>query len=131
MHIVGKFRIAWQCNKYRWGAFRACTLLTSIEIPDSVTCIGDYTFVVCSSLTEVTIGDSVTSIGKNAFYGCSSLTTIYYSGTAEDWSKISISSSNSSLTSATRYYYVENESDLPADNGNYWHYAEKGNIAIW
>ena len=44
---------------------------------------------------------------------------------------ITIDIYNTSLTSATRYYYVENESDLPADNGNYWHYDENGNIAVW
>ena len=57
-------------------AFRECSSLSSITIPNSVTSIGDYAFWDCSSLTSITIPNSVTSIGKWAFAGCSSLTSI-------------------------------------------------------
>ena len=45
-------------------AFRNCTGLTSVTIPNSVTNIGNYAFRNCSSLTSVTIPNSVTSIGN-------------------------------------------------------------------
>ena len=57
-------------------AFRGCSDLTSVTIPDSVTSIGNYAFNCCSGLTSVTIPDSVTSIGKYAFCGCSGLTSV-------------------------------------------------------
>ena len=57
-------------------AFRNCSSLTSVTIPDSVSAIGGSAFSGCSSLTSVTIPDSVTTIGNNAFYGCSSLTSV-------------------------------------------------------
>ena len=49
------------------SAFRGCSSLTSVAIPDSVTSIGDSAFSYCSSLTSVTIGKKVQSIETNAF----------------------------------------------------------------
>ena len=57
-------------------AFRNCTSLTSVTIPDSVTSIGYYAFRNCTSLTSITIPDSVTSIGYYAFNGCTALESI-------------------------------------------------------
>ena len=56
--------------------FYGCSGLTSIEIPNSVTSIGDYAFSGCSGLTSIEIPNSVTSIGLKAFSGCSGLTSI-------------------------------------------------------
>ena len=57
-------------------AFRVCSSLTSVTIPNSVTSIGEGAFAGCSSLTTVTIGESVTSIEHNAFINCTSLTIV-------------------------------------------------------
>ena len=58
------------------SAFRDCTNLTSITIPNSVTSIGELTFYGCSSLTSITIPNGVTSIGYGTFQGCTGLTSI-------------------------------------------------------
>ena len=57
-------------------AFSGCSGLTSVTIPNSVTSIKDYAFRNCSGLTSVTIPNSVKSIGGNAFYDCSGLTSV-------------------------------------------------------
>ena len=59
------------------AAFRSCSSLTSVTIPNSVTSIGHYAFAYCDSLTSVTIPNSVTSIGDGAFKDCTSLTSVY------------------------------------------------------
>ena len=69
-------------------AFRNCSRLTSIVIPDSVTSIGTSAFEDCFSLTSITIPDGVTSIGGWAFYGCTGLTSIKYRGTKKQWNAI-------------------------------------------
>ena len=89
-----------------------------------VTNIGSSAFSWCDEMINIIIPDSIISISSMSFFRCTSLENVYYTGTAEDWSKISISSNNSDLTSATIYYYIENASDLPSDNGNYWHYVD-------
>jgi len=58
------------------NAFKNCTSITGLTIPDSVTSIGQSAFYGCTSLTSATIGNSVTSIGVNAFYGCTSLSSV-------------------------------------------------------
>ncbi len=59
-----------------FGAFRGCSVLASITIPNSVTSIGSYAFRGCSVLASITIPNSVTSIGSYAFYNCSGLASI-------------------------------------------------------
>lgn len=55
--------------------------LHSLDIPNSVTTIGDSAFGWCSSLTSVNIGSGITSIGAYAFAACPSLTSITINAT--------------------------------------------------
>ena len=58
------------------SAFKGCTELTSITIPDGVIGIGNNAFSGCTSLETVTIPASVTYVGNSAFYGCTSLKSV-------------------------------------------------------
>ena len=58
-------------------AFNECIRLTSVDIPNSVTTIGDYAFAYSSKkLKNVNIGNSVTTIGYALFEGCTGLTSV-------------------------------------------------------
>lgn len=54
-------------------AFKYCSDMTSVTIPNTVTSIGYDAFSDCHGITSITIPSSITSIGRNAFSYCSNL----------------------------------------------------------
>lgn len=58
------------------NVFQACTNMTSITIPNTVTFLGNGAFLDCSGLTSFTIPNSVTTIGSSTFLRCTGLTSI-------------------------------------------------------
>ena len=69
-------------------AFKECSGLTSVTIPDGVTRIEDRAFQDCTGLTSITIPNSVTWIGgSGTFSGCSKLTSVTLSNqlTTVEW----------------------------------------------
>ena len=58
------------------GAFRGCSGLVTINIPNSVTSIDDYAFSGCNMLASVFISNSLNRIESYAFQDCMSLTSM-------------------------------------------------------
>lgn len=57
-------------------AFRDCTALASITIPDTVKKIDDGAFRNCTALKSIVVPDSVEEIGEQAFLGCTALSSV-------------------------------------------------------
>jgi hypothetical protein len=113
-----------------YGSSTSSTTTSTYYIPTSlkeVTITGGNilygAFKNCNNITTIVL-PNISSIGQYAFDGCSSLANVYYCGTAMP----TVSTGNTPLTSATQYLYSENE---PTVEGNFWHYDENGEIAIW
>ena len=89
-------------------AFRGCTSIKSLTIHSSVTDIGESAFRECTGLTSVTIPSSVTSIGNYAFCYCTNLTEVIFkncvgwsAGLHTSFPSIASSSLVNSATAAT------------------------------
>ena len=96
------------------GAFKNCSGLKSIVIPESVKVIGDEAFywcinveniyiqgegletigqnafVYCSKVNRITLPVSLKRVGAYAFLYCSGLKSILYNGDSEAWAKIQL-----------------------------------------
>lgn len=59
--------------KYITGAFTGLYELVSVELPESITEIGEDAFYHCWSLTTINLPSGLTYIGAYAFSGCKSL----------------------------------------------------------
>ena len=57
-------------------AFEQNKNLVSVEIPASITTLGDFVFSGCTSLKSVYFDTGLKSMGKGAFYNCTSLESI-------------------------------------------------------
>ena len=56
-------------------AFKDCTKLQEVTLPDGVQVIGEYAFIRCAALTTVNLSQ-VTRIDEYAFWECTSLTAL-------------------------------------------------------
>ena len=86
------------------AAFKDCTKITSVTIPDGVTSIGAEAFAGCTGLRSVSIPDSVTIIGADAFADCPNLPYNHvngadYLGNEENPYVVLIRVTNKSVTS--------------------------------
>ena len=91
------------------AAFAGCTSLESIILSTETECIGTEAFSGCESLGSITIPGSVWHISENAFAGCTALVTVYYDGTAGEWSNVTIEDGNDALLKAEIVFLREPE----------------------
>ena len=69
-------------------AFRGCSTLTSVKLPEGLKSIGGYAFAWCDNLTFINLPKGLKSIGEWAFIGCDNLTlTVVRNTYAEQYCK--------------------------------------------
>jgi hypothetical protein len=65
-----------KCKSIMRNAFKSCTSLISIDLPEKLETIGRSSFIDCSSLETIRIPDKVTTIGISSFSDCGELTDV-------------------------------------------------------
>ena len=80
---VGQVEIKPGTTKICADAFRGCTALTAVTLPDSLLEIEDRAFQYCRKLQQITIPQSVTRIGSRAFDECYKLQAVLHCEQAE------------------------------------------------
>lgn len=80
-----------QMEKIDAYAFRNCTVLQKIALPEGISAIGRETFKNCISLQAIYIPSSIKRVEQEAFANCRELNAIYYQGNEEMWNNIVIS----------------------------------------
>ena len=91
------------------NTFFGCGKIEEINIPEGVVSVGSGAFSDCNHIMRITIPKTVNSIGDNAFFNCWNLEDVYYSGSKNEWNKVSIGANNECLTGATIHYSDEDE----------------------
>ena len=107
----------------RFDTFNGCESLEWVSLPESVYYIDQFAFKNCSSLKSIIIPSAVTKIAIAAFLHCDALTTVYYGGTEDKWSTISIEGNNGCLNGVRKYYFSQTE---PEKDGYFWHFDTDG-----
>lgn len=74
---------------------------TSYIIPFGVITIDSVSFYSASNLSTILVPNTVTCISNQAFLNCSSLTEVNYIGTNDTWNEILINDGNEDLTQAS------------------------------
>ena len=89
------------------AAFRNCTNLQEIRIPDGVTIIDGYAFNDCLALTSVVL-PGVTKIGEGAFFQCRKLTNLVLPKTLKEMGKAALS-----VTGLTKIEVPDSLTEIP------------------
>ncbi len=71
-----KVTLSDELTKINNDAFRNCSGLKELIVPNGIKEIGDTAFVNCTSLESITLGDELTTIGNACFANCVNLKTL-------------------------------------------------------
>jgi hypothetical protein len=117
-------------------AFGYCSGLTSIEIPGSVTSIGNWAFGYCDGLTSVTsLATTAPALGSDVFSGISSDATLYYPAGSDysSWARYFANTEavQSGSCGNNVRWSLKNGVLTISGTGAMWDYSDYDNRAPW
>ena len=101
------------------SVFEGCTNLKEATLAGYVRGIPAYTFSGCEKLQSISLPASVEYVEKDAFKYCTSLSAVFYAGTPQQWTQISIAEGNECLQNATVIYNSKPYTITFDPNGGY------------
>lgn len=99
-----KFEATSQLDDIQQYAFSNCSLLTSMELPASVTKIGNYAFSSCNLGANggaIALPENLTTIGDSAFYSCQGISSVTLQSSVESIGKSAFSNCQNMMTIGT------------------------------
>lgn len=104
-------------------AFYGCTKLASIVIPSTTESLGTGAFSGCTSLASVNLPNAnLDPLTTGIFNGCTALSTVYFTGDATEWNRLSANADYEiktarviySVTLTIRYLYADDTVAAPS-----------------
>ncbi|MCH5187454.1 MAG: leucine-rich repeat domain-containing protein [Oscillospiraceae bacterium] len=99
------------------SAFDNCWALTNLNMGSSVVSIGSRAFNSCA-FADIELPVSLKIISESAFRSCDDLTDVYYGGSEQDWSMITIGNYNEPLLDAKIHYNSSRPIEDPKVEGS-------------
>lgn len=89
--------------------FEECKALEKVVISNNMERINNRVFMGCSSLKDVSFSSYTRYLNASAFNGCTNLENVYYSGTLEDWCKITFGTEYSNPLAYADNFYLNSK----------------------
>ena len=89
VHMIGEIDIPSSVTHIGDDAFFNMAALDSVILHEGLQYIGESAFECVSGLKQITLPSTIKKIGFRAFYN-SSLQEVYYNGSPEDWKKVEV-----------------------------------------
>lgn len=86
-------------------AFRECTNIFNLALPNSVTTIGKRAFYDCKNMECLTLGSGIRNIGEDAFEGCYNLYSLHIPS-IQSWCKISFATKNANPLYFSEHFII-------------------------
>lgn len=76
--VLPSYYAGLQVIRVETNGFKDCTMISDVEMPDTITYLYNSSFRGCTSLKKVTLSDRLVQIAQNSFSGCANLEEVNF-----------------------------------------------------